>query len=75
MNARKITVRNSKYSKFLFLTKEDAEKAKKELEKCFPNLIFKVTKHGGLFCQTFDRRLHEQMLIMSKVLANGGTKA
>jgi hypothetical protein len=73
MNSRKKSIDN--YTKYMFMTREEAEKARKTIEKLFPNIITSVSENGTLFCQTFGRHLHEQMQIMSEVQAHGGAKA
>ena len=72
-NSRKKLVING-YSKYAFVTKEEAEKAKHSIGRKFPNLKMKITEHGGLFCQTHDSLLYE-LQILSEVVALGGTKA
>ena len=73
MNSRNKQVLSG-YTKYLFMTKEEAEMAKKSLGKKFPNLKMKTTEHGGLFCQTHDSLLYE-LPILAAVTALGGTKA
>ncbi|MBR0491034.1 MAG: hypothetical protein IJJ82_03185 [Clostridia bacterium] len=72
MDSRKSSIISS-YSKYLFMTKEDAERAMHSLGKKFPKLKMKVTKHGGLFCQTHN--LLDDLQILADVMALGGTKA
>ena len=73
MDSRKSSIISS-YSKYLFMTKEEALLAKHSLSIIFPKLKMKVTNNGSLFCQTHGSLLFE-LPVLTAVTKLGGTKA
>lgn len=59
-----VTTLLSEYKKFHFLNKADALKAKRELERKYPDTVFKVSNAGSLFAK------HNGSLLFNMRLSN-----
>ena len=62
------------YIKYHFTSLTEAETAKEELGKKFPDMKIKTTKHGSLFCHE-NGSMNFHLLILTVINKLGGVEA